>query len=130
MGLFDAISSLAETLAELAGDHHAAMMPAGAAERDGQIALAFLDIVRQQIDQQGGDALDEFLSLGERPDIARYAGILSAEFLKRRNVVGIRQEADVEHQVAVGWKPMAEPKASDVHQNAGTALALPAEGGM
>ena len=64
MGYLGFEPGLRQALAKLVGDHHAAMMAAGAAERNGEIALAFLDVVRQQVDQQIGDTLDELLVCG------------------------------------------------------------------
>ena len=55
----------AQTFAHLFRDHDRAMLAAGTAEGDGQVALAFLNVVRQQIDEQLRDALDEFLGLGK-----------------------------------------------------------------
>src|SRR4029077_12054710 len=92
--------------------------------------LAFLNVVRQKIDQQGGDPLDELLSLRKRPDIARYAGILARQVLERRDVIGIRQKANIEHQVAIGWNSMAVTEAGDMHQNAGGAGVLGSKRGM
>ena len=55
-----------QPFADFAGDQHAAVVSAGAAERDRQVALAFGDIVRQQVDQQIRDTLDEFGGLREK----------------------------------------------------------------
>src|SRR5713226_661345 len=90
------------------------MMPAGAAEGDGQVTLALTDIVRQQIDQQRRDAVDEFDSLRKGPDISSHAGVAAGEFLELGNVIGVRQEADVEYQVAVGRHAMTVAKAGHV----------------
>src|SRR5580698_10289068 len=64
-----------EILTDLVGDHDRSVVSAGAAERDREIALAFANVVREQIDQQLRDPLDEFLGLRERPDVARHAGM-------------------------------------------------------
>src|SRR6185312_12822232 len=99
MGFLDAISRLAQALAKLMSDHHTAMVTAGAAEGNSQVALAFVDIVRKKVYQQIGDPLDELLGLWKRPYITRHAGVLAGQFFEGRNVVGIGQEAHIKHQV-------------------------------
>ena len=59
----DFVRGLAQPLAYFFRDHHRAVLPAGAAEADGQIALPFADVVRQKVDQQVRDTADEFLGL-------------------------------------------------------------------
>src|SRR6266850_1719254 len=113
------VARSAEALMNLLGDHHRAMMAARASEGDREIAFAFPDVVRQQINQQVRDALDKLDSLRERPDIARYLGIASGELLERRNVIGIGQEPDIENQVAIGRHAMAVAEAGDVHHDLG-----------
>src|SRR6266498_2748882 len=76
-------------------------MPTGASEGYGQIALAFRDVVRQQINQQVGDALDELDSLRKRADVAGYGGMAPGVALELWNIVGIRKKADIEDQVAI-----------------------------
>src|SRR5512143_2475789 len=87
MRFLDAIAGLAQAFAQLVGDHHAAMVPAGAAEGNGEVALPFLNVVRQKIDQQVRDALDELLGLRKGPDVASHTGILAGKLLERWNVV-------------------------------------------
>ena len=89
-------------------------MAAGAAEGDGQIALAFADVVRQQIDQQLRDAVDEFDGLRKRPDVARHAGVAAGQLLELRNVVRVGQKADVEDQVAIGGHAVTVAEAGHV----------------
>ena len=63
--LLHAVSGACQPLADFVRDQDTAMMSAGAAEGDGQVRLALADIVRQQVNQQIGDALDEFLVCGK-----------------------------------------------------------------
>ena len=58
-----AVSGLVQALAYFLGDHHGTVLAAGAAKADREIALAFVDVVRQQVNQQIGNAEDEFLGL-------------------------------------------------------------------
>src|ERR1700676_2550803 len=69
-----AISCFGQSLANLTRDQDAAMVAARASERNGQVALAFRDVMRQQVDQKRRDALDKLLSLRKRPDVTRHAG--------------------------------------------------------
>src|SRR5439155_15890947 len=63
---FSLIPRLREILADLIRYHHRPVMPTGAAEADREITLALPDVMRQQIDQQLGDAVDELHRLWER----------------------------------------------------------------
>ena len=63
MNHFYAVIGAAQTLAHLLGDHHGAMLAPGATERDREIDLAFVYVMRNQIDQQVGDAGDELAGL-------------------------------------------------------------------
>src|SRR5450432_3816877 len=51
------VPGLVQASAHFLRDHDGAVAPAGAAKGNGQVALAFVNVVRQQIDQQFGDAL-------------------------------------------------------------------------
>src|SRR6266403_2953762 len=101
-------------------------MAARAAECDGEIALPFPNIVRQKIDQQVGNPLDELSCLRERADITRDLRIAAGQLLESRDVVGIGKEPDVEHQVAIGGYTVPVAKAGDVDHDL-RFLALAAE---
>src|SRR5260221_13174266 len=93
---YDAVSLLqaeagrGQTLADFARDENAAVMPSRAAERNREIALALGDVMRDQVNQEVRDTLDELLGLRKRTDVARHAGMLAAVILERRNVIRIR----------------------------------------
>src|SRR5580698_3444801 len=110
-------AGVGQALADFAGYHYRTVMASGAAEGDGEIAFAFANVVRNEIDQQLRDAVDEFHGLRERADVAGHSGVTSGEVLEFRNVVGIGKEAHVENQVAIGWDAMAIAKAGDVDAN-------------
>ena len=101
------------------GHHDASVMTAGAAEGDRQIALALADVVRQQIDEQFRNALQKLLSLRKASDVAGHIAVLSGELLELWNIVRIRQEADVEHQIAVGGHTVAIAETVDGHHQLG-----------
>jgi hypothetical protein len=46
------VSRLVQPLADFLGNHHGAVLAAGATKTDGEVAFAFVDVVRQQINQQ------------------------------------------------------------------------------
>ena len=54
-----------EPAPDFVSHHDGAVMPAGAAERNRQVALSFLDIVRQQVDEKLRDPLDKLDRLWE-----------------------------------------------------------------
>src|ERR1700678_3373234 len=82
-------------------DHHGTMLSSGATEADGQIALALANVMRQQVDQQFRDAVDELLSLRERAYIFRDPRIPSCERAKLRNEVRIGEKTHIEYQVSI-----------------------------
>src|SRR3546814_9809630 len=65
------------------GHENRAMAPAGAAHRDGQVALAFALIARQQVFQHAGELVEEGAEAGVLRHVIGHRGILSAERLQR-----------------------------------------------
>src|SRR5262250_429598 len=86
------------------------MLAAGAAEGNGQVALAFVNVVRKKIDQQIGDPLNEFGCLGKRPYVLSHFRVASGQRAKLRNKVWIGQEANVEDQVGIVGHALLESK--------------------
>src|SRR5712692_8030126 len=99
MHYLDFVGSLAQPLADLFGDHHRAMLPARTSEADGQIALPFPDIMRQQVHQQIRNPADEFLRLRKRPDVLRNPRMPSSQRPELRHKMRIRKEAHIEYQI-------------------------------
>ena len=60
---FHFVSCAAQPLADIFGNHHRAVLTPGTTETDGEVALALMNVVGQQVDQQVGDAADELLGL-------------------------------------------------------------------
>src|SRR4029077_7779941 len=60
---FGRISLVMQRLAHRFREHHRAMPPARAAKRNRQIAFPFLDVMRDQINQQAFDSPQEFPGL-------------------------------------------------------------------
>src|SRR3954465_5397180 len=88
------VSGFLQVLSDVLRDHHRAMLSAGAAEADRQVALPFIHVMRQKIDQQLRDALDELARLGKGLHVADNLGMASGERAKFRNEVRIGKEAD------------------------------------
>src|SRR5438876_9095325 len=118
MGDSDVEAGIHQALADLLGDHDRAMATARASERYGQITLPFANIVRQQIDQQAGNARHELDGLRKRSDIPDYARVPAGEVFKAGDIVWIGEETDIEHQVAVGRKAISKTEAGDVEHDA------------
>jgi len=66
---FHAVVRMAKVFANFFGDHDLTGLAACATKGDGQIALAFVDVMRQQVDEQIGDARDELAGLRKRADV-------------------------------------------------------------
>src|SRR5207253_2320789 len=74
----------------------------------------FPDVMRQQIDQQLGDAIDELHRLWERTDVAGDRRMPSGQVFEAGDVVWIGQKANVEDQIAVGRYTMTVAEAGHV----------------
>src|SRR5579859_3940891 len=94
-----------------------AMLASSAAKANGQIALAFAHIMRDQIDQQRGDAVNKFLCLWERPNILRDLRMSSGIRAKRWDEVWIRQKAHIKQQISIIGHAGLVAKANDRNHN-------------
>ena len=108
---------LHQVLADLVGHHHGPMLSAGAAEGDGQVALTLTDVMGQQIDQEVGNTLNEFSGLRKGADVAGHPRIAPREVLEPRNVIRVRQKANVENQVAVRRNSLPVTETGHVDQD-------------
>src|SRR5215470_11618324 len=111
------VARIDQILANLRRYHYRPVLPAGAAERDRQVALAFADIMRQQINQKVGDAVHKLDRLRERPDISSYRRIAACQMFKPRNVIRVREKPDIEDQIAVIRDPVAESEAGHINHD-------------
>src|SRR5579884_3625186 len=76
-------------------------MPTGAPERNREVALALADVVRQQVNQQRGNSFDEFARLREGSYVPGHFRMLTRVLLELRNVIRIREESNIEDEIAV-----------------------------
>ncbi len=65
MDYFGGVAAFGQGVADGFGEHHGTVAAAGASEGDREIAFAFADVVRHQVDEQTLDALQEFAGLRE-----------------------------------------------------------------
>ena len=100
------------------GDHDGAVLPAGAAKGNRQVAFALMDVVRKQVDEQIGNARDEFPRLRKRANVFRHTPIAAGERPELGNEVRIGQEADIENEICVLRNAPAETEAHTGDQNA------------
>ena len=106
-----AISGVAKVLADFFGDHDGAMLSAGAAEGDRQVALPFVNVVRQQVDEQVGDARDELASLREGANVLGDARVASCKRTELGDEVRVGQKSDIEDEVGVLGNALTESEA-------------------
>src|SRR5713101_7696926 len=123
------VLSFAQAFAYLLRNHDGAVLASGAAEGDGQVAFAFLDVVGQQIYEQLRDARDELLGLGKRPDVPCDLRISSGERAELGDEVGIGEKADVEEQIGVIGHSMFEAETDTRHQDVLVRFVLAKTGG-
>src|SRR5947207_2277800 len=93
------------------------MLPPGAAKSNRQIALAFMDVMRQQIDQKIGDALNKFGRLRKRANVFCDLGMTSSQGPEFGDEMGIGKKTNVEHQVRVVGDAVLESEAHERNQN-------------
>src|SRR5579872_1167099 len=93
------------------------MLPAGAAETYCEIAFALVNVMGQKVNEQIGNAADEFLGLRKGTNVFSNAGIASGERTKFGNKVRIGQEADVEDEVRFFGNSVAIAEAHAGDQN-------------
>src|ERR1700683_2522363 len=99
MHYFHLISGMTKFLAYVLGNHDRAVLSAGTAEGDRQIALTFVNIVRQQEEQVGNSTRDELPRLRKRADVPGHAGIAPGQRPELWNEMRVGQEAHVENVI-------------------------------
>src|ERR1700683_1618652 len=97
----DAIAVPRKAACYFFGNHHGAMLTTGAAKRQSEVALAFVDVVRQQKQQQIRHAIEKFPRLREADDVVLDLRVFSSQIPEFRNEVWIRQESDIEDQIGI-----------------------------
>src|SRR6478672_12302480 len=100
MNNFHRIAGCRQQLFYFFRNKYRAVLASSAAKADGEIAFAFTHVMRQQVNQQRGDAVNKLLSLWERANILRYLGMASGIWPECGDEVRIRQKAHIKQQVS------------------------------
>src|SRR5258708_31402134 len=100
-----------QVLAYGIGHGHGAVLAARASKRNSQVALAFTDVMGNEVDQQLGDPLQELNGLRKRLNVLGDLRVASGEMAELRDVVRVRQKAHIEDQIAIGRDSMAVSEA-------------------
>ena len=120
MGHLCLIAGFVEALRQVLRDHDGAMLPARAANGNGQIAFPLVDVMRQQINQQVGDALQKFLGLRKRPnvlgDLPGSRPVRETEL--RHEMQDWEGSVHIEHQIGILGHAMPEAKAHAGYEDA------------
>src|SRR6202034_87987 len=98
--------------------HHAAVLAAGTAEGDGQIALPFLNVVRKQVEHQLRYAIEKLPSLRESAHVGGNLGIEPCLLPELRHKVRIGKEANVENHVRIQRHAVLEAETQTGNQQA------------
>ena len=112
-----------EGAADPVGDGDRSVAPAGAADRDRQVALALGDVGRDQELEQRQQAAVELARLGAGLDVLADRLVEPGQGPQLVDVVWIRQEADVEGQVGVARRPVLETEGEQGERELAAAVA-------
>ena len=117
MILTDLIPKAPDILRQGPGHGHGPVVAAGAAHRDDENGLPFLGVKGQGIGEQVFQALHVPLRLGEGENVVIDLGVHAGLSAQGVHVVGIRQEADVQHQIGLQREAIfiAEGADADAH---------------
>src|SRR4029077_19851882 len=98
--------------------HNGAMAATGAADRDGEVALAFTDVMRNQINQQAFNAFQKFGGLRKGANVVANLGIEPGVLAQLGHEVRIRQKAHIEDEIGIAGYAVtiAETDDGDEHR--------------
>ena len=100
---------------QIMGNGYRAMATAGAAHGDDQLRPSLLPVLGQEEIQQWGETAEKFISLFRMKHIVPHRRVQPVEGLQLRDVVGVGQEADIQHQVGLRRQTVFEAEGEDVH---------------
>src|SRR5438874_467361 len=95
------IPGFGQSFSYVFSDHYRTMLSAGTPKSDCQIALAFADVVRHEVNEQVRDAIDELLRLRKLPNIRCNLRMFARQWTKLRNKMRVRQKTHIEYQVGI-----------------------------
>src|SRR5271155_4491162 len=82
MPCLHAIAFFLKPLADFFCNHHGSVLATGAAKGNRQIAFALVNVVRQQIEEQAGNAVEKFLRLRKSVEVSSQFRMLSRKWPK------------------------------------------------
>src|SRR6185437_14801783 len=94
------------------------VLAARAAKGQRQIAFAFANVVRQEKQQQFGNAIQKFPGLGKLVQIRNNLFVASGQLAKLRHKMRIGQKTHVKHKVRLQRNPMLVSKTDGRDQKA------------
>src|SRR6266700_330744 len=97
----DLVSAASQALFHFFADEHRPMLSTRTTKADGQVALPLPHVMREQVDQQSGDAVNKLLRLRKRADVLGHLRMASGIRTKRGNEMRIGQKTHVEEQVGI-----------------------------
>ncbi len=89
------------------------MTAARATDADGEVALAFGGVVRDQVEQQVRHSADELVGLRKGADVVDHRLIVAGHLGAVGQIVWVRQEANVEDEIGVDGDAVFESEAFD-----------------
>src|SRR5260370_29058959 len=92
------------------------MLSAGAAESDGEVALALAEVVRDKVGEAAFDAAQELTGLREGPDVLTHFRILAVVRPQPRNKMRVGQKTHIKDQVRIRRHAIAVAKADHGYQ--------------
>src|SRR5215472_3540530 len=111
------ISRFLQPLGHIFGDHYRPVLAAGAAESNGQIAFALVNVMRQEVNKQIRDALDELGSLRKRADVFCDLGMPARERAKFRHEMRVGEKTNIKDQIGIIGNALLESEADAGNQN-------------
>lgn len=114
---FGGEAALIEGFLDLFGEHDGTVFSAGAAKGNREVAFAFANVVRNQINEKSLDAAEEFAGLREGADVPLDLGISSCKAAEAWDKVGIGKKTHVKDEISIGGKTIliAETDDGDEH---------------
>ena len=101
MEFLDRVAAGAQHLRQVPRDEHAAVPPAGASDRDGQIGFALPHVVGEQVIDEAEIILEESGREGLIEQIMPDPGIQAGQTPEPRDVVGVGQKAHIHDDVRI-----------------------------
>ena len=114
---FHPVSRFLQSLGHVFRNHYGPVLASGTAESNRQIAFAFVNVMRQKVDEQIRDALDELGGLRKRADVFCDPGMAARERAKFRHEMRVGQKTNIEDQVGIIGNAVLESEADAGNQN-------------